>query len=385
MKAEIFPYLAIGLAKFFEKQDRRYPYPDSLQYSLNNIALALSSKYPKTMKGLILLFEKPLNEWWSDELPNNFDPNMPLLEDGELSFELIAYLDKLSEQENGYFHDSLLQIELILDNQKFKHLLDHLREKSITDMSSAHSDYVILRRFIIEHPFALQREISQVFSQTNYLNVAQVQDLYVKTSQITDSLRYSNSDGDPKYWLCERCGPLRVKNGRLESIKSSLCEKNCPRNQNGWNAIQPSNQLGVLRKGIHLRVYMPGVPELSLFNWLDEYQRKNQKWIEGIILWPGVDSYDLQVKFIDSVWAVDIKDHQNPYRLGEGLTRIYREGNVHWDQGYYVYPDYREKQRPDYGEVVRQASKTKGIHIVSEEVFKQKVISKLKSLKKGGS
>ena len=86
MKAEIFPYLAIGLAKFFEKQDRRYPYPDSLQYSLNNIALALSSKYPKTMKGLILLFEKPLNEWWSDELPNNFDPNMPLLEDGELSF-----------------------------------------------------------------------------------------------------------------------------------------------------------------------------------------------------------------------------------------------------------------------------------------------------------
>jgi len=385
LKAEIFPYLAIGLAKFFEKQDRRHPYPDPLRYSLNHMALAMSSNYPKTIEGLLFLFEKPLNGWWPGDLPEGFDANMPLLEDGEPSFEVLTYLEKLFEQENGNFHNSLLQLELILDNQKFKHLLDHLREKSLVDMHGAHSDYVTLRRFIIEHPFALQREISHVFSQTNYLHVTQVQDLYMKTSQIADMLRYADSANDPKYWLCDRCGPLRIKNSHLESVKSSVCEKNCPKTQGGWKAVLPSNQLGVLRKGVHLRVFIPGVPELSLFNWLEEYQRKNQNWIKGIVLWPGIDSYDLQVKFIDSVWAVDIKDHRDPYKLGESLTRIYGEGNMRWDHGYYVYPDYREKQRPDYGDVVRQASQTKGIHIISEEVFKQRVISKTKSLKKGGS
>lgn len=385
MKSEIFPYLAIGLAKFFEKPGRRYPYPDSLRYSLNHVALVLSSKYPKTIEGLLLLFEKPLNEWWPGDLPEDFDVNMPLLEDGELSFEALTYLEKLYEQENGHFHDSLLQLELVLDNQKFKYLLDYLREKSLADMHGAHDDYVTLRRFIIEHPFALQREISHVFSQTNYLHVTQVQDLYVKTSQIADLLRSADSANDSKYWLCERCGPLRIKNGRLESIKNSLCEKNCPKNQGGWRAIHPTNQLGVLRKGVHLRVFIPGVPELSLFNWLEEYRRKNQNWMEGTVLWPGIDSYDLQVKFVDSVWAVDIKDHRDPYKLGSSLTRIYGEGNMRWDQGYYVYPDYREKQRPGYGDVVRQASQTKGFHIISDEVFKQKVINKIKSLKKGGS
>lgn len=385
MKAEIFPYLAIGLAKFFEKQGRRHPYPDQLRYSLNHMALAMSSKYPKTIEGLLYLLEKPLNEWWPGDLPVGFDGDMPMLEDGELSFEVLTYLEKLSEQENGYFHDSLLQLELILDNQKFKFLLDHLREKSLVDMHGAHSDYVTLRRFIIEHPFALQREISHVFSQTNYLHVTQVQDLYMKTSQIADILRFADSANAPKYWLCERCGPLRIKNSRLESIKSSLCEKICPKNRGGWRAIHPSNQLSILRKGVHLRVFIPGVPELSLFNWLEEYQRKNQNWIENIVLWPGVDSYDIQVKFIDSVWAIDIKDHRDPYKLGSSLTGIYGEGNMHWDHGYYVYPDYREKQRLGYGDVVRQSSQIKGIHIISEEVFKQKVINKIKSLRKGGS
>ncbi|MCL4268931.1 MAG: hypothetical protein KJZ72_05275 [Anaerolineales bacterium] len=82
MKAEIFPYLAIGLAKFFEKQDRRHPYPDPLRYSLNHMALAMSSNYPKTIEGLLFLFEKPLNGWWPGDLPEGFDANMPLLEDG---------------------------------------------------------------------------------------------------------------------------------------------------------------------------------------------------------------------------------------------------------------------------------------------------------------
>lgn len=387
MKAEIFPYLVIGLAGFLEKPARKYPFPDPLRYSLNNLSLALLSKYPKSTEGLIQLFEGPLSEWWPGELPAAYDPNEPLVEDGELSFEAMTYLEKLYEQNNTLFQDSLSQIELIFDNHRFKRMLDHLRDKALTDISGAQSDYVILRRFIIEHPYALQRDISLIFSQTNYISVAEVNELYIKTNQIADVLQFPDLDGQKVFWLCEQCGPLRVKNGQLESIKHSVCDNHCPRNQGGWKSITPTNQLVVLRKGVHLRVQLPGIPEISLFNWLEECQKKYKEWIRRIILWPNIDTYDLQIQFVDSTWAVDVKDHQKPHQLGQSLAGIYREGDLHWDRGFYVYPNYREKQRRDYGEAIRlaAASNIKGVEIASEEVFKQQVVSKLKSLKKGGN
>jgi hypothetical protein len=140
-----------------------------------------------------------------------------------------------------------------------------------------------------------------------------------------------------------------------------------------------------LRKGIHLRTYLPGIPELGLFHWLEECRQKHSEFIRSVSLWPRIDIYDLQIEFVDSVWAVDVKDHQEPHRLGLSLTGIYGEGELQWNRGFFVYPDYREKQRSDYGEAIRLAatSRLHRIEIVSEERFKEQVAAKLKSLKKG--
>lgn len=386
MKSDSFPYLVVGLAQFLEKEDRCYPYPDALRYGLNHLSLGMLSHYPKTLHGLIQLFAKPLREWWPGDLPSDFEPTAPLLiEDNELSVEAENYLEKMSEQDNLAFQDSLSRIEGIIENRKFRQLWEYLRNKSLEDMNGAQRDYVTLRRFLIEHPYTPLTDISQVFSETKYINTTQVHELYRKTNEIKDLLQHPNSNGLQVFWLCEHCGPLRVKYGQLESIKRSACGKHCPRYRGGWKEIQPTSQLCVLRKGIHLRVHLPGIPELAIFKWLEERQQEYPELLKEVVLWPRIDIYDLQIRFVDSTWAVDVKDRKEPNRLGESLTGLYREGDLRWDRGFYVYPSYREKQRLGYSDEIRlqAVSKLKDIEVVSDEVFKDQVISKLKSLKKG--
>lgn len=387
MNTEVFPYLVIGLAEFLEREERSYPHPDSLRYSLNNLSLALLSNYPKTMDGLIQLFMKPLEEWWPGEYPSDFEPGEALIDDGDLSFEAMTYLEKLSEQDNLSFRDSLSRIEMLIDNLKFRQLLELLRDRYLTDPNGAQSEYVLLRFFIIENPYSKLTDISRVFSQTEYINATKVNELYIETNQIAEILQYPDSDGRYLFWLCERCGPLRVNNGQLESIKPSACGKHCPRHQGGWKSFTPSRQLRVLRKGVHLRTHLPGIPEIVLFNWLEERQQQYPHLIKEISLWPGIDTYDLQIQFSDSIWAVDIKDYEKPHQLGCNLTGLYREGNLHWNKGFYVYPAYRERQRRDYGQAVRleAGSRLKGIEIINTEVFKQRVLHKLDLLQKGKS
>ncbi len=387
MNTDVFPYLVIGLAEFMEKQERSYPYPDTLRYGLNKLSLALLSDYPKTMGGIIQLFRKPLGEWWRGEFPSGFEPDESLIEDSELSFESIAYLERLSEQDNISFRDSLSRVEMIVDNLKFRQLLERLRDKYLTDPDGAQKEYVTLRRFIIECPYSELTDISRVFSQTEYINTTEVSELYLETKQIAEILQYPDPDGRQRFWLCEHCGPLRINHGQLESIKQSVCGKHCPLHQGGWKSITPSRQLRVLRKGIHLRVHLPGIPEVSLFKWLEERQQQYPELIKEVSLWPGIDTYDLQIRFVDSSWAVDVKDYEKPHQLGRSLRGLYREGNLHWDKGFYVYPIYRDKQRRDYGESVRleAASRLPEIEIVNDEVFKSRVTRKLKSLRKGKS
>ena len=385
MNIDIFPYLVVGLAEFMEKQERSYPYPDSLRYSLNKLSLAFLSDYPKTIDGLLQLFTKPLDEWWPGESPSDFDPDEPLIENSELSFEAITYLERLSEKGNMTFRESLSRLEVIVDNMKFRQLLECLREKYLTDPAGAQREYVFLKRFIIEHPYSKLPEISQTFSQAGYINATEVSELYLETNPIAEILQYPNLDGHKRFWLCEHCGPLRINRGRRESIKQSACGKHCPRHQDGWKEIIPSSKLGVLRKGIHLRVLLPGIPEISLFNWLEEHQQRYPELMKEVLLWPGIDKYDLQIRFANSVWAIDVKDYEKPHQLGRNLTGLYREGNLHWDNGFYVYPAYREKQRRDYGEAVRHEAAPKhlqGFEIVNDEVFKNRITHKLKFLRK---
>lgn len=384
LNPDVFPYLVIGLAEWLEQETRSYPYPPFFQDSLNRLSLSLLYEYPQTMAGIVRLFSQPLEEWWIGEYPAEFAPEEPLIEDGALSYEAMNYLDYLSQQEKLSYQDSLARIEIVVDNRKFRKLFERLREKSLIDAEGAQDDYVTLRRFLIEHPYVWITEISRVFSQTKYVDAADVGALYVETGQVTDLMQFPDKKGHPHFWLCERCGPLYVRRGQLESVKPTVCDFRCRRHQDEWQKMAPSRQLRVLRKGIHIRVHLPGIPELQLFTWLQEQYQKHPQLLLDVALWLRIDVYDIQLRFADAVWAIDVKDHHRPHLLGRILADLYREGSLYWDKGFYVYPTYREKQRLDYREAARQeiGNRLTNMEVVSDEVFKSRVRQKIQTMKK---
>src|SRR5687768_9805905 len=96
MKADVFPYLLIGLAKFFEN-GRKYPFPDELRYAQNALSGEMLATYPRTSVGLLRLMAQPLRSWWPSDMPTGFDPEGELVYEGEVDTEVYEYLDHLFE------------------------------------------------------------------------------------------------------------------------------------------------------------------------------------------------------------------------------------------------------------------------------------------------
>ncbi len=76
---------------------------------------------------------------------------------------------------------------------------------------------------------------------------------------------------------------------------------------------QCTSHLLVLKRGIHLRTLIPGTTEIQLYQWLTQDGQSTTPALQQVILWPGEDRYDLQLKFLRSsqrveAWAVDVKE-----------------------------------------------------------------------------
>ena len=104
-------------------------------------------------------------------------------------------------------------------------------------------------------------------------------------------------------------------------------------------------------------------------------------------LYPGVDRYDIQLRFSDdTVWAIDFKDVQKPYRLAKELKGLYGEGSLRYNKSFYVISDRCVINHSDYTKIVQEEAKQlpKQTQVVSDRVFRQRVQQKITQLQKGG-
>ena len=382
-----FLILLVGLAQYFENQQRgqTYPYPDALRYSINNLAQSLGKDHSKTLSGLFQLMRiSPLKGWYPWEPPSDFDSDGYVLDSSGLTCEAIEYLDQVEGDENEIITTvaSLASLQIMLDNQKFRELRQRLLQSEFKDQ--AQWEYVQLRCFLIQNPFTTREDIEAQFMKPgNIIHENDVADLYT-TAQ---SLSYRDSAGKLHLWTCERCGPLYVRNNTLGSVKPSICNQRCPRHNGGWKA-QPFDRKEslVLREGVHLRISLPGIPELRLFQWLLEKHEENPDLIDEPELYPNLDTYDIRISFKDEVWAVDVKDIKDPYQLGKRLTEIENGELLHSVQAFYVYPEDREVQRPHYREIAMRVSERtrQSAELISDEMFKSRVAAKLAAPRKKG-
>jgi hypothetical protein len=355
LSADIFLFLAVGLARFLE-DGKRYPYPPEFQKALHHLSFSLGEKYPKTITELLHLFSsKPLEDWWIGELPDGIDPRFELCFDDRLDEAITDYL--IDQHIKG--GSTLQDLQIILDNQRIQNILLKLRDIYLSDPKGASQEYKAIREYLILHPWTNSIELRQELRpHLHYFDPKQISDLfYLEAHTLPYLLHRPSSAQTASYWNCRICGPLYLKDNSLGSIKPSACLKRCPGPQ-GWQPIDPQRYPLVLREGIHLRTHIPGITEIQLYQWFTQHLAPQHSSFQEIHLWPAVDRCDLFLIIRNHLLAIDVKDYRNPYALAKVIKRDQRDqipGLPDWKTWLYVYPAYRELQDPDYHHHLLQA------------------------------
>ncbi|MEG4325441.1 restriction endonuclease-related protein [Microcoleus sp. herbarium5] len=378
-KTEVFDYLVIGSKEYLER-DQKYPYPDLLRHAMNSLALEIkpSIPFPKTMNGFLKLLEQPVKDWCpSSFLPKEFDRDFGLMDEGSLSEAANDYLAEVLLEKGGipeYASASIKQ--LAIDNLKFTKILNKLREVyNDSDSELAQKEYLLVRSFLIENPYTTPSEIRKIFMRTKHISTEEVGELYEECQE------------NQTYWYCGRCGLLTEKHGTLKGIKPSLCG-NHHQDQSYVHQFEWERGLLRIKDGIHQRVCFPGIPELNLHSALEALKEQHPDYLHQVKLYPGLDRYDLQLRFSDgTVWAIDIKDVRDPYKLAKNIKPLYSEGSLRYDESFYVISDRCMANYPDYLEILRKEAKqlSNATHLVSEKSFKIRVNDKIAELQKGGT
>jgi hypothetical protein len=375
---QVFPFLAFGLAKYMENE-QKYPYPPELLYAQHHLSLAMLTSYPATITEFFELCKKPLGEWWPGEtLPDKFDKRFELLEpNGELGQQVIEYLKTYKLPDSITFQG----IQVVLDSELMGNICRDARKAAAYDPTGAQRDYVAVRGYVITHPWTTSEKLRRELRDLLHIRIQDVRELYQDSDSVGPALRYQGADrSKPCYWNCSVCGPLYQRNGRLGSIKPGACEKRCP-SKLGWQPLDIEDNTLVLKRGVHLYTCIPGATEIELYRWLADEVRPTLSVLQQVDLWPMIDSYDLRLTFRENVWAVDVKDYKDPFTLGKYIkqdTHPRDQEYLIWNEWFYVYPTYREWQRPDYGACVRRAAEglPPNVAILSEDQFKERVLAR---------
>jgi REase associating with pPIWI_RE len=310
--------------------DRPWRYTPQLQQVANALVRALPGQMLVTHMAFRQLLNEPLRAWWPVRwpVPAAFDPTFSLLDGILLSEEASAYyyieLEKVAEVAGQSPH----AVQVALDNEDFRSLMQELREQKIKQPQQAatvQQEYVALRCFLIEEPITTHRRISSAFSSRWFVRAAQVGRLY-------EACR-------GPAWHCEHCGPLLRTGGQRRGIRPSVCGDHLA-DQPTVREVAEAPDLLRIRSGIHWRTCFPGKPELSLHRRVEELAREYPHALESAELWPGLDQYDLRICFRSGeVWAVDVKDQRDPGRLGRNLSAIDGFNDLPYSRAFYVIPD----------------------------------------------
>lgn len=381
---DVFPYLVGGIAEA-SKTHFRYPYPPLFQQALNKLSvlqLLYGKNLPPELKDLLKLFEDPIGTWWPGSLPQEIEQqmgnNFTLMYDGQPEGWVWNYLGERGAK--SLSPESLQYFQADIDQSAITEVMALCKAANppLTDV------YIAVRQFLIENPWTTLSILQQELGSYPQLPMKLINSFY-ETPDVFR--RLAKRDGS--YWLCPHCGGiLSWEEHEIlpRCARHSVCGKLFPGYQ-GRQALAERIDLVRLKWGIHRRVCIPGIPELKLFTWLETLKTLGSG-LDDVLLWPGVDQYDLQLRFRDEVWAVDVKDYENPAELFHKVQqdKLSKLGDLDWKKGFYVVPQYRIQWNSRYIQQVRQAGNKQkgksllpaGVEIVSEERFHERVRGQLR-------
>jgi hypothetical protein len=385
---DVFLYIVAGAAEAARK-DFRSASP-LLQQALNKLtALQLANKRQpqSTLEEVLNDFERPIIEWWPGKLPG-------VVHEGEVSpswtilYQRMpdeTWVEEFLERRGAYrrLGKSLQEFQADIDQSAILTVQDICRN----DPQIGAEVYRTVRRFLIKHPVTTAFDLHLELGNLPLIPMKIIHSFYESPERFE---RYSRHE--ERYWECPYChGILNwIENGKFpRCARHSVCGKLYPDYQ-GRKPVEEKPGLLRLKWGVHRRVCVPGIPELELYDELEEL-RKRYPALLTIELWPGVDAYDIQLQFAGrqkTVWAVDMKDYADPVDLYHKIHEADYpcSGRLRWDQAFYVIPQYRISWNPHYITQFKRAAPLGqrylplGIEIVSRDQFLRRVRRKLSEL-----
>lgn len=302
-------------------QAPKLPYPIPLQRGLDRfvaVCLRRDVPPPQGAPGLLAWCHQPLHSWPLELPVGAIGINDTLLQDNRPTevCEEWAYDERDIEAEIG--EQSIMSAVLT----KCRNI-------------NAPESYQAFRRLLIESPVLTQFE----FQKHNLNPILRPLSEYLTAAYQPAPTVHSRNG---YFYCCPICNNLLWRT--VDDVL--ICEnKLCYPSEKEPQQRIPQDQ-GVLwvTRGIRRFVSVPGIFELRL-----ESRLKGLLGDDNVEMWPAFDQYDLRLTFFDGeVWALDAKNWANPFLLAKDVQLNPIPSTPPWQKAFYVFPNERRQQRPDY-------------------------------------
>jgi hypothetical protein len=350
-QVRLLTLLANGLVQIYDQSLRGIslssPYPKALQQGMHKLAahqVNAGLSPIASLQEFLILADYPLNTWGI-----NFDEELVGHDDQliEHSIPTQFCLDCTHEQGPDALEEETLMHEVM----------------AICKEAERPDTYTAFRNLLISRPVLTTLELQRAKQDTK---LRPVRDLLIKAYISAPLSAVDNS----VYRCCERCGSLLL---RMEGNHFECENERCRQLRAGiGHTLSSEDSVLWLENGLRRYIARPGLAEIDLQDRLVDFGL-------AVEMWPNYDAYDLRIHINNAVWAVDVKDWSNPFRLAQSVGPIRRIPE--WDRAFYVFPDERKHRRPDYDRAFLNRWKKP---VATEAMMMSDFVFEVKTILEGG-
>ena len=336
--------IAKGIMKkerLLEQQPNRYPYCAELQHGINMFLYASMEwgglgervfEFANESSFLKRYASIPVEQWF-DDWDSEILKQMNLKNEPFFGFGAFAFY---KERANKYLMNN--DCVEFLETQE-SNIIEGTDEYAVYEMISrlAQDDYVIVRKFIIEHPVMTIDERREFLLQVAGNAVAR-EAIELAYEQFLD-----------EGYRCPVCGWTMTDGSWGLMCHSRHCVDIEPNLDVAERLDGTAETIYRLKKGVMRYFAQPGKLELEIVNFCE---KKKIGWR----LWPQMDRFDVEIIFPDGeVWEIDAKAYRNPIALRNKIENDNGFPDGEYERGYFVVPTEFTRGNQQYTKIVNSA------------------------------
>jgi len=341
----VFSLLAKGLKDLYEKEEKNYSKLNPKLKRAINILAGESGIIVEDRTDMITKFSKKIGEWYKED---SIYKDETFIEDG---------------MPTDFCY------EIALDTKDIEGELEQrviLKIKNEFRAYGKEKDYKNFRSYLVKNPISSREKLEKFILKNSGYN-SKLKKVYARIYEFYEEIppHYINNNNIE---VCNYCGWTIINKNKDKHCVSDYCKANFGVEK---SKIKPyeKNMLR-LKRGVMRYTALPGIPELNLKNRIEKLGLE-------VILYPNFDQYDLEVKFKNSSWAIDVKDYGNPYNLIHKI-KDFEPNNC--EKSFIVVPNKRCKLNKDY-KYILASQEVIGFEYIIEENLIKRIKEKINSEK----